>query len=371
MERMTTRTAPAAIAAPASREIVPLTSLRGVAAMAVVLQHFSATAQQHAAVTIPSLVPHGYLAVDLFFVLSGFIMSYTYLREFQDRGAAAFPGFFGKRVARIFPLHTATLLLMLAAAAASTVLLGRNIIVTSDNWPLDIGLNLLLLQGFVPGHNLNGPSWSISSEFLAYVLFPALAILAFSRRTVIWAAVIAVCVAALVALALSLPRLGLGFEAAPLSLIRCLAEFTLGIGCYRLSLNPVAARWLARDAAGFALIGACGASMLLRFDLPAALLFPGLIAALAVNRGLVARLMSAGWLRWLGVVSFSLYLLHQVFRPIDLEVLQWLHPAPLGGPAALLFALVASLAVIPFAWLAYRLVERPGRFWMRRLVSDR
>lgn len=367
---MSVRTLPGVTSAP-TREIVPLTSLRGVAAMAVVLQHFSATAQQHAAVTIPSLVPHGYVAVDLFFVLSGFIMSYTYLQEFRSRGAAAFPGFFGRRVARILPLHTVALLLILAAAAASTVLLGRNIIVTSDNWLLDIGLNLFMLQGFVVGHNLNGPSWTISSEFLAYVLFPALAILAFSRRLVVWVGAMVVCVAALVALALSLPRLGLGFEAAPLSLIRCLAEFTLGIGSYRLSLHPAASRMLRRDAVSLGLIGACAASMLLRFDMPAALLFPGLVAALAVNRGLVARLMSAGWLRQLGVVSFSLYLLHQVFRPIDLELLRWLHPVPLSGPAALLFALVASLAVLPPAWLAYRLVERPGRTWMRRLFSAR
>ena len=60
-------------------EIRALTSLRGIAAMAVVMQHFSATAQRHSLTTIPSLIPHGYIAVELFFVLSGFIMAYTYL----------------------------------------------------------------------------------------------------------------------------------------------------------------------------------------------------------------------------------------------------------------------------------------------------
>jgi peptidoglycan/LPS O-acetylase OafA/YrhL len=67
---------------PIRREIKPLTSLRGIAAMAVVAQHFSATAQSLTQTTIPSLVPHGYMAVDLFFVLSGFIMCYTYLESF-------------------------------------------------------------------------------------------------------------------------------------------------------------------------------------------------------------------------------------------------------------------------------------------------
>lgn len=352
-----------------SGEIISLTSLRGIAAMAVVMQHFSATAQQHCAVTIPSLVPHGYLAVDLFFVLSGFIMSYTYLYAFQRQGVAAFPAFLGKRVARIMPLNTAVVLLILGAGAASTAMLGRNIIASSDNWLLDIFSNLLLLQGFGIGRNLNGPSWSISTEFLAYLLFPALTVLAFSRQMLVWGAAMLVCVLALLGIASTFPRLGLGAEGVPLSLVRCVAEFTLGIGCYRLSIDPAAARPLRRDAVSLALIAACLAFMLLRLDLPAALLFPGLIASLAVNRGLVARMMSAPWLRFLGVVSFSLYLTHQVFRPIDLELLRWAHPAPLDGPAALLFAFVASLAVVPFAWLAYFVVERPGRVFVRYLLG--
>ncbi|HYZ61677.1 MAG TPA: acyltransferase family protein, partial [Acetobacteraceae bacterium] len=75
------------------RELKSLTALRGVAAMAVVLQHFSATAQEYCRVTIPSLVPHGYVAVDFFFVLSGFIMAYTYLDSFRQRGMAAYGPF--------------------------------------------------------------------------------------------------------------------------------------------------------------------------------------------------------------------------------------------------------------------------------------
>jgi hypothetical protein len=90
-------------------EIIALTSLRGIAAMAVVMQHFSATAQLHCLVPMPSLVPHGYLAVDLFFVLSGFIMSYTYLSSFQRNGIRAFGDFLLRRVARIVPASRADL----------------------------------------------------------------------------------------------------------------------------------------------------------------------------------------------------------------------------------------------------------------------
>ena len=109
--------------------------------------------------------------------------------------------------------------------------------------------------------------------------------------------------------------------------------------------------------------------MLLRLDLPTALLFPALIVALAANRGAVARLMSTRALHGLGVISFSLYLTHQLFRPIDLALLQAWHPAPLGEAAALLFALAGSGAVVPFAWLTYVLVERPSRTLIRSLLG--
>src|SRR5580698_4630391 len=114
-------------------EIKALTSLRGIAAMMVVMQHFSATAQEHSQSVIPSLVPHGYIAVDLFFVLSGFIMAYTYLDDFRSRGWQAFPTFIMKRVARIVPLNTFAVLLVLILGAVSSILIGRDIFHGSSN----------------------------------------------------------------------------------------------------------------------------------------------------------------------------------------------------------------------------------------------
>lgn len=339
--------------------------------MAVVMQHFSATAQEHCAVTIPSLVPHGYIAVDLFFILSGFIMSYTYLQDFLDRGWRALGSFFGKRAGRILPLNTFVVLAIVAAGSASVALIGHNIIYTSGDLAHDLPINLLLLQGLGFGTNLNGPSWSISTECAAYVAFPMLIRMVFARRAVVWAPVLLLCAVGLFGIAWTQPRWGLGVEAMPLGLVRCLAGFTLGMGCYRVTQHRAAARLLSRDAVGFALIFGCALFMVLRVDLPAVLLFPALIAALACNRGRVAGLMSWGPLRFLGVISFSLYLIHQVFRPIDLALLQAWHPAPLGGPAALLFALAGSVAVVPFAWATYALVEKPGRTAIRRAVGAR
>ena len=117
--------------------------------------------------------------------------------------------------------------------------------------------------------------------------------------------------------------------------------------------------------------------MLLRLDLTAALLFPLLIAALAANEegtagvGRAARLASHPWLHFLGVVSFSTYLLHQLFRPTELALLRAMHPEPLGLPGALMFALAGSFSVLPFAWVAYRGIERPGRMFVQQAFGRR
>jgi peptidoglycan/LPS O-acetylase OafA/YrhL len=155
-----------------SREIRPLTSLRGVAAFAVVLQHFPATAQTLTPQWIPSSASHGYMAVDFFFVLSGFIMSLTYLPGFVARGRSAFPDFMVKRVARIVPMNLFALLALVVAGFLSRRLTGANMFFDDARLPFNLAANVLMLQGLGIGQNLNGPSWSISTEFAAYFLFP-------------------------------------------------------------------------------------------------------------------------------------------------------------------------------------------------------
>ncbi len=351
------------------RELKSLTSLRGLAAMAVVLQHFSATAQEHCRVTIPSLVPHGYVAVDLFFVLSGFIMSYTYAASFRDHGLSAYGPFLARRVARIVPLNVAVLVALALASWASVLLAGRNIFFDSRNLEFDFLANLLMLQGIGIGRNLNGPSWSVSTEFAAYLLFPAfVAVVLSGRIRAQYPAALAVI--ALCWLALMQPRLGMAVEAPPGSLVRCFAEFILGMAAFRLFQVPRAVAILRRDSVTIGLSLAAAASLVARYDLPAVLLFPLIVVAFAVNEGFAARVMQLRLFHFLGVVSFSLYLLHGPFRPLELGLLRWLSPEPVGPVVALAFAFVGACSVIPFAWLAYVAVERPGRALVRSMLSS-
>jgi peptidoglycan/LPS O-acetylase OafA/YrhL len=337
--------------------------------MMVVLQHFSAAAETHSASPIPSLVPHGYIAVDLFFVLSGFIMAYTYLTDFKARGIRAFPNFLLKRVARIVPLNTAAVILVLLGGVISQVILSRNIIHSSAT-PLTDGLcNILMLQGLGIGLNLNAPSWSISCEFAAYFLFPGLLAVIFTRRSAILFTAVAVSVTSLVIVGLSHPHLGLDTYTIGGGLTRCFAEFTIGLATYR----AVSVAWVRRAVAADSVAGACIIAglilLLLRYDLLIAATFPLLIASLACNRGRTARLLSARIPYFLGAISFSIYLLHAPLRPVGLELLRTLHPAPLAAPLAMLAALAGSLLVLPIAWVGFVLVEKPGRTLIRVLIS--
>lgn len=350
-------------------EIKALTSLRGIAAMMVVLTHFSATAEQHSASPIPSLVPHGYLAVDLFFVLSGFIMAYTYLADFQARGIRAFADFLLKRAARIIPLNTSAVMLVLFAGLVSQWVLSRNVVYASNNPIMDGMCNLLMLQGLGLGVNLNAPSWSISTEFAAYLIFPVLLPLMFARRVVIPYVAVGVCLATLGGVAASHSRLGLATSSIEGGLARCFTEFTIGLATYRTVSHPGVRARLAPDGVAAAAIVCTLALLFLRVDMLVALFVPLLIGSLACNRGRVAQVFAARVPYFLGVISFSIYLLHAPFRPFYLEVLRAIHPAPLPAPLAMAAALVGSLLVLPFAWAGYAIVERPGRHAVRNLSS--
>jgi peptidoglycan/LPS O-acetylase OafA/YrhL len=352
-----------------SGEIKALTSLRGVAAMMVVMQHFSATAEKHSIATIPSLVPHGYVAVDLFFVLSGFIMAYNYLPGFQARGLRAFPDFVFKRGARIVPLNTAAVLLILTAGTISETYLSRDIFNTGDRPFFDGLCNLLMLQGLGLGMNLNAPSWSISTEFAAYLFFPALLALVCGRRVAVAGLAVAVCFASLVVIAFNHARLGLDTATIAGGIVRCFAEFTIGLATYRAITHLRFRSIVSPDGIAATAIGGFLVLLLLRFDLLTLLVIPLLIAALACNSGLVAALFAARVPYFLGVISFSIYMLHSPLRPIYLELLRAFHPAPLPAATAMAAALVGSLLVVPFAWIGFVMVEKPGRRAIRSLSS--
>ena len=170
-------TEPAA-AAPRPPAIDSLTAVRGAAALWVVLFHFSPELYALLPPTraLAPLIDRGHLAVPLFFTLSGYVLALNHAAAFGRRlSAAGVKEFLLRRLIRIYPLHLATLLGTAAMAAV-----GARFGATLDPrgyGAVDFLLNLALVHAWVPEFHLtwNYPSWSISAEWFAYLLFPALA----------------------------------------------------------------------------------------------------------------------------------------------------------------------------------------------------
>jgi len=359
------------------KEIIPLTSLRGIAAMAVIAMHYSATMQDIASGNFPSLAPHGSLAVDVFFVLSGFIMGYTYLDSFRSQDTwTAYPKFLGKRAARILPLNAFVTVTLTLVALVAFWLSGVNPVSTvrPDNAFLDLLSNLLLLPGLGIGNSLNWPAWSISVEFATYFIFPLLLTIVFSHGYRLLALT---CFLAVLGMYASVwPGLNVhGMHNHPWpwrDLLRCACEFTLGLATFRAYASGRAARIFSRDDVALAISAAILFVVFFNLgELFAMVLFPALVLALSLNKGRIAALLSTRFLHFLGQISFSLYLVTDPFRGLAQSLVKMLHPVPLPPYLGMAIAAVCAVSMIIPAWFTYTLVEKPSRGALRVLLSGR
>ncbi|RZJ95859.1 MAG: acyltransferase, partial [Brevundimonas sp.] len=181
----------------------------------------------------PGLAAKGYLGVELFFVLSGFILSHVYLAAAGEK-RFSYKGFLWARIARVYPLHLFTLTavgVLGVAATAAGMAIDANILSWSS-----LPANLLMVHawGFAPTAGWNHPSWSISAEWFAYLTFPAFAFVAWRLRARPWAAV-AAAVVFLGALYWIFPRLA-GFALTEATIrwgaLRIVPCFALGCALY-------------------------------------------------------------------------------------------------------------------------------------------
>lgn len=110
---------------------------------------------------------HGFLAVQFFWVISGFVLSLNYFESGSSKKT-----FFKNRFARLYPLHLITLIAVAILQTFSSILNYKDVIYSNN----DINhflLNLFFIPalGFETGQSFNGPVWSVSVELVAYLLF--------------------------------------------------------------------------------------------------------------------------------------------------------------------------------------------------------
>lgn len=204
-----------------------LTIARGIAAWLVVLYHIR-SGMAWLPDGLRAVFAKGYLAVDFFFLLSGFVIYLSTHRAMAQRGTAAIRPFLFRRLARIYPLY-AVLLACTIVFAALLSLAGRS----TSGYPWDeLPLHILMMQnwGFTDALQWNHPAWSISTEMAAYLLFPLLIlatpITRASRKVLLMAMILLLAIMA--AWLHSGGLRNLGQYIAHYGLIRCLFEFSAG-----------------------------------------------------------------------------------------------------------------------------------------------
>lgn len=342
--------------------IKPLTSLRFFAAAWVVLFHYW---PKLAVSFTPGLVAKGYLGVELFFVLSGFILCHVYLPPFED-GRFRYGDFLWARLARIYPMHLVTLIAMGFMAGAALMVglpVDRNVLSLAT---LPANLTLTQAWGLSPVAGWNHPSWSISAEWFAYLSFPAFAWLTIALRR--WPGVaVAAALAFLSVLYLAFDRLtGFPLTLATISwgALRIVPCFALGCALYLAWRTGAAKR---RDALVGALIFGALLIAAASFEAPDMLIVAaagGLIIALAQVSKAGGRLGSHPILVYLGEISYSIYMVcipwEVLFVNLAVKFLH-LHDKQLPLPLWMIFI----VSVVPLAALGHHLVERPARRRMR------
>ena len=342
-------------------ELRALTSVRGIAAWFVVLYHIRLSIAGLPASWV-HVFAKGYLAVDFFFLLSGFVIWLTWGERLRTGGWRTVPHFLRKRVARIWPLH----LFMLACAVGLALLLAATGRQNPTDYPVgELPLHIFLLQnwGFTDQLSWNDPSWSISAELGAYLLFPLLA-LAIDWRRVPTSAILATIAALLIllhALMTDGGALTLGHDISRFGLRRCVLEFASGTAIAALWLRwrtaPKVPAWTAAGMA--ALFLACWASGIMSETLAVPAAFAALLLLLALTSGKRRNPLEGGVLHYLGEISYATYLGHfLLFVAFKLALVSDASAVP-----PLLIALYLVLVLISSIAL-YHLVERPAQKWV-------
>jgi peptidoglycan/LPS O-acetylase OafA/YrhL len=382
--------------------ISQLTGVRFIAAFWVLLYHY-----QPAFATAGLLVPvvHeflriGSLGVDLFFALSGFILTYTYLEKlgpaFKARGAGRF---LWLRLARIYPVHLVMLNVAgLAAIAVSLVGAGD---ARERDWlnPISYLKQLFLVQewGSEPDRGWNFVAWSLSMEWFAYLFFPFIALVLWRLRDRFPAPALAVCafisLTPLLYIGISRdndPFLTLGWA----SSVRVLTEFVAGAFVY------LVVRRLKQDGGGKPSRRVSRVALILSWSVPLAIViisvvlgripaleYPGLpneaprlyviiipflivwIGALALTDRGPAAFLSHRRLVLGGFISYSLYMIHLVWFSLWRAGMSAIGID--GGPLYVIGLVGLLVMAVVFAYGMWRFVEEPAREWLRSKIGVR
>jgi peptidoglycan/LPS O-acetylase OafA/YrhL len=333
-----------------------LSGLRGLGAIWVTLFHvfFQSKSQ---------LLSVGYLGVDLFFLLSGFIISHAHRTDFATGyRLSEHWQFLQLRLIRIYPLHVFVLVLFAIFVFAAPQFIEQH------RDPERFGLipflsSLFLIHnwGFGAATVWNGPTWSLSAEWLIYLAFPLISIgvSKIKPKYSLLAALLALLALEVILLLAMAPRGDMG----RVGLLRITFEFLAGCFVYRYAV------WDRRKTtASLEWIGI--AMLLIAIYVPslhsfAPMSFALLILAVASNHSKIALILGSRPLLFLGDISFSLYMCHW---PL-IQIRNWAITQKYISEADSLEILLITICVSSiFCW---KYVEVPARAFGRQLLNKK
>lgn len=351
-----------------------LDALRGVAAIMVVIFHlFEASATSH----FTQIINHGYLAVDFFYVLSGFVVGYAY----DDRwGKMSLAGFFKRRLIRLHPMvimgmiigaiafyfSAGTLFPGIAAVPVWKMLLVMLIGFTLI--PLPVSMDI---RGWQEMHPLNGPGWSLFFEYMANILY-ALFVRRFSKTLLAILVFVSGC--ALIHLAVTSPQGDIvgGWSVVPeqlrIGITRMMYPFFAGLLLSRI-VKPgqikQAFGWCSLLVVVILSFPRVGDSTHLwangLYDsLSVIILFPLVVwlGASGVIQGKKAEKVS----KFLGDISYPIYITHY---PLIYIYTAWVVDNKIPLAKAWPVAIVVLLSAIVLAWACLKLYDEPVRKWLK------
>lgn len=339
----------------------PLTSLRFVFAFMVFLTHlriFKFASNSYAGKLYNDFLFEGFIGVTFFYILSGFILAYTY-KEQMIIGKISKKEFWLARFARIYPLHILAMLLAMP-------IFFLNFSYQPKQLAIMIGTDLTLTQTYIPDpqyyFSFNAPSWSLSDEAFFYALFPFLIKKSLSKWKL--ASLLTIPLLMVIIHDFKVPELyshhDWFFNILPLTRV---IDFSVGIYLYELykKIDYITERQASKlevSAVVFFILFYLFHNYIPLDARRSVFYWPPmafLILTFALQRGAISRFLSKPFFILLGQISFAFYLIHMTIMKtldyIDRNVLD------LGDTlSVIVFALMSSLIV---SYFLHKLIEVP------------
>lgn len=359
-----------------SSTIPSLTGVRGIAALWVLVYHLQSFSRQLGLGALGSvpLLRGGWAGVDLFFVLSGFVLMLTHETQFRALSWGNLGRFAALRALRIYPVSTAVLLMipgLVTVDATFRTWFAQAAVPTNLTATAFVRTLFLANRWWLPADgDWNQPTWSLSAELVGYVAFPFIAVVATRismKPLLIVLAVLCLLFPVMVSIGVSgrIYNDDIFWGALP----RMIGSFTGGIVLCRLHrLTPELWRGVQGRIADIALVLIVVDMAIPHASGAAPLLFGVLVYGLASDRGFANAWFSTSFSVLLGRISFPLYLVHVMFILWLAYGLEYYHVPEwgrlLGLPLLLAFCFGS-------AWLLHIGVERPAHGFARTLFERR